>query len=77
MDGQHYLEYQIPDWLAKSIRQYEDNKNSSLWDCYYCELQSDINVCETENLITPEQAWHLRETYLGLSKGDNGGRYYD
>ena len=61
-----YHEINLPDWLNKSIREYEENKESSLWDCYYCELQSDINVAEVENIITNEQAWYLRKKYLGL-----------
>lgn len=59
-----YLECNLPQWLQKSIQAYKDNINSSLCDCYYCELQSDINVCEVENLITSEQAWYLRNKYL-------------
>lgn len=59
-----YLELGIPDWLKKSIDDYEKNKETTSWDCYYCELQADINVAETENLITKEQAWFLREKYL-------------
>ena len=37
-----------------------------LWDCYFCELQSDINAAEVEGMITTEQADYLRVTYLRL-----------
>ncbi len=49
-----YHELNLPEWLSKSISDYVANKESSLWDCYYCELQSDINVAEVENMITSE-----------------------
>ena len=62
-----YLEVNLPKWLEESIVKYENGKNSSIWDCLYCELQSDINVAEQEQLITTEQAWFLREKYLGIS----------
>ena len=62
----NYLECGLPKWLEESISIYEENKETTLWDCYYCELQSDINVAETESLITSKQAWYLREKYLGL-----------
>lgn len=64
----HYLEYNLPKWLEESIKHYQNNKDSSLWDCYYCELQSDINVAETEQMITTEQAWFLREKYLEIRR---------
>ena len=67
----NYLECGLPEWLSESIQNYENGKDSSIWDCLYCELQSDINVAEVEQLITSEQAWFLREKYLGLRKDDN------
>ena len=68
----NYNECNLPKCLEDSIQNYDKNKNTSLWDCYYCEFQSDINVCEVEGLITEEQAWYLREKYLGLKKCYNG-----
>ena len=38
----------IPDCLKESVENYLKNKNTTLWDCYYCELQTDINVAEIE-----------------------------
>lgn len=62
------MEYGLPDWLYRSIKTYADGINSSIADCLYCELQSDINVAEVEQLITSSQAWYLREKYLGIKK---------
>lgn len=62
-----YLECNLPVWLRESIVTYGNGKNSSIWNCLYCELQSDINVAEQEQLIATEQAWFLRKKYLGLS----------
>ena len=67
----NYFECGLPEWLSESIQNYENGKDSSILDCLYCELQSDINVAEVEQIITSEQAWLLREKYLGLRKEDN------
>jgi hypothetical protein len=58
MEDRSYNEYGLPDWLNESIKAYTENTNKNIWDCLYCELQSDINVAEVENLITSEQAWY-------------------
>ncbi|MEI3121022.1 MAG: hypothetical protein V8S86_08575 [Eubacteriales bacterium] len=34
------------------------------WDCDYCNLQTDINNAEVNQVISSEQAWYLREKYL-------------
>lgn len=65
-----HLECELPDWLYNSITAYIDNKDNSVWDCYYDELQSEINIAEVGQFITSEQAWYLREKYLGLRKED-------
>lgn len=73
MNNKSYLEYNLPKWLDESIKinyPASIDKNNSLWDCHYCELQSDINVAEVEGEITSEQAWYLRGKYLGITKGD-------
>lgn len=67
----NYFECGLPEWLSESIQNYENDKDSSILDCLYCELQSDINVAEVEQIITSEQAWFLREKYLRLRKEDN------
>ena len=38
------------------------------WDCDFCDLQSSINAAEVEQIISPDQAWYLREKYLGLER---------
>lgn len=64
-----YFECGLPPFLQDSLCEYKKNKDNEMrWDCYYCELQSSINVAEVEQLISSEQAWYLREKYLGLVK---------
>lgn len=70
-----YLECNLPDFLKTSLSVYkaalekeQNGEKVSLMDCYYCELQSDINSAEVNDIISAEQAWFLREKYLGLSK---------
>lgn len=65
-----YLEFNIPEFLKISINYYKKNINTSFHDIYYCTLQSDINVAEVEGNITPNQAWFIREKYLGMMKND-------
>lgn len=73
-----YLECGLPEWLEKSIEQMkvawakDDNGEEYLqWDCDWCNLQSDINVAETEQLISSEQAWHLRKKNLRIERDDD------
>lgn len=60
-----YLEFNIPEILKDSINFFNKNIKTSLYDIYYCTLQSDINVAEVGGNITPNQAWFLRKKYLG------------
>ena len=39
------------------------------WDCDFCNLQADINNAEVNLMISPRQAWYLREKYLRIAKG--------
>ncbi len=59
-------ERNIPMFLADGITNLKKARktNSSIMDCYNDELNSSINVCEIENLISKEQAAYLREKYL-------------
>lgn len=66
----NYLECNLTEMLYKSIHDYLKNYNTSLFDIYYGMLQSDINVAEVEGYITSNQAWYLREKYLGYGKND-------
>ena len=75
---QEQYEKNLPEFLQIDLDRYkqaqEDIRNGkevSLMDCYYCELQSSINVCEVERIISSEHAWYLREKYLELAKEDN------
>lgn len=68
MDFSHF-----PEYLKESIRQYEDalkeaenGKFCSHIDCDFCNLQSDINAAELQELITPEEAYFLRTEVLGM-----------
>lgn len=70
-----YLECNLPPFLELSLTRYKDalkkqeqGLHVSLMDCYYCELQSDINTSEVNDIISSEQAWYLREEYLGIER---------
>ena len=70
-----YYENDLPLFLVASIeamkkayRKIERGEEYYEWDCDYCDLQSSINVAEIEQIISPEQAWYLREKYLGLKR---------
>lgn len=71
-----YLECGLPDFMMESIKRLKastikhDNGEPSDWDCDYCEVQSNINILEVGQCITSEQAWFLREKYLGIKKGE-------
>jgi|GEM_PF-695964 len=75
-DGlQEKYETNLPEFLQIDLDRYkqaqEDIRNGkevSLIDCYYCELQSSINVCEVERIITTEHAWYLREKFLNIAR---------
>lgn len=70
-----YLECGLPEFLQEAIEAMQsawekvDHGEEYLhWDCDYCELQTDINICEVEQIISPEQAWYLREKYLRIER---------
>lgn len=70
-----YLECGLPDFLQSSLDAYREavdkqkkGEDVLLIDCYYCELQSDINSAEVNDVISSEQAWYLREKYLGIER---------
>lgn len=73
-----YLEIGLPSSLQESIdkmkivnQMLEEWKRDFLWDGEWCELNSEINVCEVDGIISSDQAWYLREKYLGMRKEDN------
>ena len=70
--GEVHFENNLPKELVDSIQMFVDMKNRiangekcSLWDCIVCNLEADINFAEAHKIITTEQAWCLREKYLG------------
>ena len=70
-----YLECGLPEFLISSIDRMKaawekiDRGETYLrWDCDYCELQSDINSAEVNQLISSRQAWYLREKYLRMER---------
>ena len=60
-------EEHVPAFLYEDLKLVKDkrNRNKTVYDCYLCQLNSSINVCEVENLISTEQAEYLRNKYLG------------
>ena len=78
MNEKRYLEMYLPKYLEESIKRvipvkkaFDLNDNSKLphdWDCLIGELNADINCAEVDGDISTEQAWYLREKYLGMSK---------
>ncbi len=70
-----YLECGLPDFLRESIcamqeawDKLERGEEYLRWDCDFCNLQTDINVAEVEQIISTEQAWYLREKYLRIER---------
>ena len=73
-----YLEMGLPPFLSeavaqmsKALKKINAGEPCLDWDGDYCELQSSINVAEVENMISSEQAWFLREKYLGIKRQEN------
>lgn len=74
-DSNNHYEAALPGYLQislenmkKAIKMRTGGQRYLHYDCDYCELQSDINVAEVNGEITPDQAWYLRNKYLGLAK---------
>ena len=68
-----YLERGLPPFLNSSIEEMkkswdilDSGGEDTLWDCKWCDLNSDINVAEVEQIITSEQADYLRKKYLRM-----------
>ena len=73
-----YLECGLPqyvqdslDAMKKSWKIIDSGGEDLRWDCYWCELNADLNSAEVEGLISTEQAWYLREKYLRMEKRRN------
>ena len=72
---QTYLECGLPDDLQASIQEMQKSwaiidsgSRDPHWDIYWCNLNADINSAEVERIISPEQAWYLREKYLRMER---------
>lgn len=72
-----YLEKGLPQYLESSLAamkkswQIEDSgRRDPHWDCYWCELNADINAAETERSISREQAGYLRRIYLRMEENE-------
>ena len=60
------FESNMPTFLLESLNNLKRaiRFKSDLLDCYTLEVNSCINVCEIENLISKEHANYLRNKYL-------------
>jgi len=72
---QTYLECGLPSFLTESIdamksawQKLDRGEKYLRWDCDYCNLQTDINNAEVNQVISPDQAWYLREKYLRMER---------
>ena len=72
-----YLEKGLPGYLQKSIaamqaswKIVDSGKRDLHWDLVWCELNADINSAETEQEISSDQAWYLRQKYLRMEKDE-------
>ena len=75
-DEVHY-ERDLPAYLQLSIEQMQqswahlDSGTKDLqWDLNWSELNADINSAETNQEISADQAWYLREKYLRMERND-------
>lgn len=62
-----YLQQSI-DAMAASWKRRDSGETDLHWDLHWCDLNADINSAETEQEISPEQAWYLRRTYLRMER---------
>ena len=66
MKENHVINFDdLPIYLQKSIREYQENKNDKYhWDIYYDDLYGSINSAQHGGELTKEEADWLREEYL-------------
>ena len=62
------IEYErnLPEFLQEGIEKLKKSKRhkDSFYDCYLMEVNSSINVCEVEHIISSDQANYLRNKFL-------------
>ncbi len=70
---QAYLEIGLPPYLGESLgrmiqcwERIDKGEEDIHWDAYWGELNSDINVAESEGSISQVQAGYLRRKYLRM-----------
>ena len=70
-----YLELDLPPMLQESLdlykkryQRYITDDSYSEFDMDWCEFNADIGAAEAGDAITSEQAWYLREKYLGMER---------
>ena len=72
--GKYEIDSSLPEFLQEAIEAFLIGKEKYekggyyQFDMDYCDLQTEINICEVEQLITSDEAWALREKYLGLER---------
>ena len=73
--NESYLEKGLPAFLQRSIENMkkswiiEDSGQTDLhWDIYWCDLYSDINSAEVDQIISSKQADYLRKVYLRMGE---------
>ena len=64
MEDFGYMECGLPEYLQHDLDEFKKNPN----DLWWCELYGSINSAEVDGVIPSNQAWYLREKYLGLRK---------
>lgn len=76
-ENMSYLEQELPGYLEKSLTamkkswEIEDaGETDYLWDCYWCELNADINTAEVDGAISHRQAAYLRKKYLRMEENE-------
>ena len=74
-DSNNHYEAGLPAYLCTSlnkmkaaVKKIENGEEYLRYDCDYCELQSDINTAEVGGEISQDQAWYLRNKYLGIKR---------
>lgn len=72
-----YLERGLPSFLETSIAHMEESwrkedrgETDLHWDCYWCELNADINAAEVNGMISHQQATCLRKKYLRMEDSE-------
>ena len=65
------IDFELPDFLENDIKEYVKafNSDSLSWDCWWGEVYGSINMAQSGNIITDEQADMLRNHYLFKKRG--------